>query len=200
MPFVAAPNAPVGRAAGAISGLFIVQAMKRALAGFTLMDLLTTLAVLGILVAVGIPSFSSVVRNNRITAHTNELVTALTFARSEAMKRGDVVTTCPSEDGETCEGSEDWSTGWFVFVDANADGARDVTEERLQVWPAIEDVLELEVIDGTQFVQYASTGLTIPVISLQAFQLMQPGFDGELARCIRLGNTGRIFIERNPCP
>jgi type IV fimbrial biogenesis protein FimT len=199
LPFVAAPNAPVGRAAGANSALPIVQAMKRAQAGFTLMDLLTTLTVLGILMAVGIPSFSSVIRNNRITAHTNELVTALTFARSEAMKRGDVVTTCPSTDGEACEGSNDWSTGWFVFVDANADGARDVDEEQLQVWPAIEDVLTL-VSDPMQFVQYAPTGLTVPVITDQTFELMQPGFDDELARCIRLGNTGRIFTERNACP
>jgi len=199
LPFVAAPYAPVGRAAGAISGLFIVQAMKRALAGFTLMDLLTTLAVLGILVAVGIPSFSSVVRNNRITAHTNELVTALTYARSEAMKRGDVVTTCPSTDGEFCAGSNDWSTGWIVFVDSDPNGARAAEEERLQVWPAIEDVLQL-VSDPLQFVQYTSTGLTMPVITDQTFELMQPGYDDELARCIRLGNTGRVFSERNTCP
>ena len=173
--------------------------MKRAQAGFTLMELMVTLTVVGILAAVGIPSFSSVIRNNRITAHTNELVTALTLARSEAMKRGDVVTTCPSEDGETCAGNNDWSTGWFVFLDTNADGARDADEEQLQVWPAIEDVLDLDS-DPMQFVQYASTGLTIPVITDQTFQLMQPGFDDELARCIRLGNTGRVFTERNTCP
>lgn len=174
--------------------------MKKAASGFTLLDLLTTLTVLGILIAVGIPGFASIIRNNRITAHSNELVTALTFARSEAMKRGDIVTTCASTDGDTCAGSDDWSTGWIVFVDANADGARDVVEERLQVWPAIEGVLELEVINGLQFVQYASTGLTIPVISGQDFQLMHPGYEGEHARCIRLGNTGRIFTERNTCP
>jgi type IV fimbrial biogenesis protein FimT len=173
--------------------------MKKAATGFTLMDLLVTLTVLGILVAVGIPSFSSVIRNNRIAAHTNELVAALTYARSEAMKRGDVVAVCPSEDGETCADSNDWSTGWFVFVDNNVDGARDADEILLQVWPAIEDVLELDS-GPLQSVQYASTGLTMPVITDQTFELMQPGHEGELARCIRLGNTGRIFTERNTCP
>ena len=72
-------------------------------------------------------------------------------------------------------------------------------EEQLQVWPAIEDVLDLDS-DPMQFVQYASTGLTIPVITDQTFQLMLPGFEDELARCIRLGNTGRVFTERNNCP
>jgi type IV fimbrial biogenesis protein FimT len=173
--------------------------MKKAASGFTLMDLLVTLTVLGILVAVGIPSFSSVIRNNRIAANTNELVTSLTYARSEAMKRGDVVAVCPSADGENCADSNDWSTGWFVFIDNNADGARDADETLLQAWPAIEDVLELES-EPLQSVQYASTGLTMPVITDQTFELMQPGHEDEHARCIRLGNTGRIFTERNTCP
>ena len=118
--------------------------MKRAQAGFTLLDLLTTIVVLGILLSVGIPSFATIMRNNRIAASTNELVTALTYARSEAMKRGDVVTTCSSDDEDTCAGDNNWGTGWIVFVDLNQDGARDVNEQLLQVWPAIGGGLELD--------------------------------------------------------
>jgi type IV fimbrial biogenesis protein FimT len=172
--------------------------MKRAQYGFTLLDLITTLTVLGILVAVGVPSFSSAIRNNRIAAGTNELVTALTFARSEAMKRGDTVTACPSTDGDACAASDDWSTGWFVFVDLNADGARDEVEPILQVWPAIEGGLQLDG-DPLQFVRYTPSGLTNPVITDQQFQLMKPGYEGDKARCIQIGNTGRIFTERNTC-
>ena len=112
---------------------------------------MTTLVVLGILLTVGIPSFASIMRNNRIAASTNELVVALTFARSEAMKRGDTVTTCASDDEDSCAGSNDWGTGWIVFVDLDQNGAREVTEPLLQVWPAIGGGLELEVVDGTQF-------------------------------------------------
>jgi type IV fimbrial biogenesis protein FimT len=173
--------------------------MKRGQSGFTLFELLTTIAVLGILLAVGVPSFSSIIRNNRIAAATNDLVTALTFARSEAMKRGDMVTTCPSEDQAACAGSNDWSTGWIVFVDRNLDGARDVDEPLLQVWLGVGADLQLDS-DPLQFVQYTSTGLTSPVITNQSFELMKPGYGGEHARCIRLGNTGRIFTERNECP
>lgn len=174
--------------------------MKKAQSGFTLLELLTTIAVLGILLAVGVPTFANIIRNNRIAAATNELVTALTFARSEAMKRGDVVSTCPSVDQSDCAGSNDWSMGWIVFVDQNIDGARDEDEPVLQVWPAISDDLQLEVVQGLQFVRYASTGLTNPVITDQRFKLMKPGYGGDKARCIRLGNTGRIFTERNECP
>ncbi len=83
-------------------------------------------------------------RNNRIAASTNELVVALTFARSEAMKRGDTVTTCASDDEDSCAGSNDWGTGWIVFVDLDQNGAREVNEPLLQVWPAIGGGLELE--------------------------------------------------------
>jgi type IV fimbrial biogenesis protein FimT len=175
--------------------------MKKGQSGFTLFELLTTIAVLGILLAVGVPSFSSIIRNNRIAAATNDLVTALTFARSEAMKRGEVITACASLDLVECAGSNDWSTGWIVFWDRNQDGIRDEDEEEpMQVWPAVSDDLQLEVVQGLQSVRYTSTGLTMPVISDQQFRLMKPGYGGEHARCIQLGNTGRIFTERNECP
>jgi type IV fimbrial biogenesis protein FimT len=198
LPFVAAPNAPVGWAAKAISALPIVQAMKRAPKGFTLLELMVALTVLSILLAVGVPSFRNIIRNNRIASGTNELVGALTYARSEAMKRGDTVTTCPTEDQEECSGSNDWATGWMVFVDLNRDGARDETELLLQVWQGLGGDLDLE--SSGQFLQYTSTGLTDPVISNADFELMMPGFEGEHARCIQVGNTGRIFTERNTCP
>lgn len=172
--------------------------MKRAQPGFTLLELMVTLVVLGILLAVGVPSFANIIRNNRITARTNELVATFTYARSEAMKRGDVVTTCSSADEDSCAASNDWATGWIIFVDLNRDGARDVTEELLQAATAIGNGLELE--SSLQFLQYESTGLTSPIISNGWFELMSPGHGGEDARCIQIGNTGRIFTERSTCP
>lgn len=171
--------------------------MKRAPTGFTLLDLMTTIVVLGILLTVGVPTFASIVRNNRISASTNELVVSLTYARSEAMKRGDIVTVCSSVDQAACAGSNDWANGWIVFVDLNRDGARDVTEQLLQVWPGLGGDLQLDA--SMQFLQYASTGLTVPVITNGVFQLMKPGHEGTDARCIQIGNTGRIFTERDMC-
>jgi type IV fimbrial biogenesis protein FimT len=56
--------------------------------GFTLLELMVTVAVLAILVTVGVPSFRTLIQNNRVTTQTNELVTALNVGRTEAVKRG----------------------------------------------------------------------------------------------------------------
>ena len=56
--------------------------------GFTLFELMVTVAVAAILLVVGVPAFTSFVQNNRAAAHANELVTAFAFARNEAIRRG----------------------------------------------------------------------------------------------------------------
>lgn len=164
-----------------------------------MLELMVTLVVLAILLGIGVPSFQSVIRNNRIAAATNELVGALTYARSEAMKRGDAVTVCPTEDEESCAGSNDWATGWIVFVDVDQDSERAETELLLQIGQSLGGDLELKSPLAVQYLQYTSTGLTNPVISNATFELMKPGYEGEHARCVRIGNTGRIFTERNTC-
>lgn len=85
--------------------------------GFTLVELMTALVLAGILMTIAIPSFTSVIRANRLLTQTNDFVTTLNFARSEAVKRGINVIICRSADGATCAGSGGWEQGWLIFVD-----------------------------------------------------------------------------------
>ncbi len=66
--------------------------------GFTLWELLVTMLVAGVLVAVGIPSLRDMQRNSAITAAANDLITGLLAARAEAVKRQVPVTLCASPD------------------------------------------------------------------------------------------------------
>ena len=104
--------------------------LRRGKGGFSLIELMITLAVLAIALAVGIPSFQGMIQRNRVVAAANELVAALQTARVEAVRRNRRVTLCPSADGAACAGS-DWSR-LIVFVDANANGAADVGEEMVR--------------------------------------------------------------------
>lgn len=81
--------------------------------GVTLPELVITIAIAAILFAVAIPSFMTSVRSHRLTTVTNELVSALTLARSEAIKRGQYVVIRKA--------GTNWENGWRVFVDISRD-------------------------------------------------------------------------------
>jgi len=81
-----------------------------------------TLVIVGILLAVGIPSLKTFMQSNQLVASTNEVVSALHIARSEAIKLNKRVTVCVSKNGKTClNNSNKWHKGWIVFIDANDD-------------------------------------------------------------------------------
>jgi prepilin-type N-terminal cleavage/methylation domain-containing protein len=98
--------------------------MKR-YAGFNIIELMVTVAVLGVLLGIGVPGLQALIQNNRLTSQINLLSTSLAFARSEAIKLNERVVVCVSTNGTQCAapGSDlGWDDGWLVFVDRNGDG------------------------------------------------------------------------------
>ena len=89
--------------------------------GFTLVELLITLVIVSILLTVGLPSLKTFMQSNQLVASTNELISAIHVARSEAIKLNTGVTICESSDGTDCATTGSWENGWIVFVDANGD-------------------------------------------------------------------------------
>jgi type IV fimbrial biogenesis protein FimT len=109
----------------------------RGLRGVTLIELMVVLAISAILLAVGVPMFSSFVDRNRVAAEVNELIADLALARSEALARRARVGMCasanPTAPGATCA-ADAWTTGWIVYIDNGATvGIRDAGEEIIRV-------------------------------------------------------------------
>lgn len=107
--------------------------------GFTLVELVVTIALLAILTTLAAPSFAELLRQWRRDSATRELTTSLQLARSEAIKSSRQIMVCPSTNQTSCTASNEWNTGWIVFVD---DGAGTVANANNQTYNTNERVLK----------------------------------------------------------
>ena len=183
--------------------------MKKRNHGFTLLELMVVLIVVGILLGVAVPGMTNFIRNSRMTAAANDLVGALTFARGEAIKRRLPVTLCTSDTAlaadeatPSCDDSDEL-LGWIVFVDDDNDRIRDVGEELLKrAGPpneAIETVSSLDPLAIT----WIDTGFTNGGAQLTLRMCDSRGnvaSAGELsaARAVTVSPTGRPGVTRIP--
>lgn len=128
--------------------------------GFTLLELIITIALAAILLGLAVPSMHTFIQNNRITGQTNELVAALNLARSESVKRGRPAWLCastnPDDESPTCSGGNDWDDGWLVMA-ATSGG-----DEVIRVWRAndLQAGIAFHAPGGAnQQIRYAPSGM-----------------------------------------
>ena len=95
--------------------------MRRDNGGFTLFELLLTVALIGILATVSVPAFSTMLARSRQVTEINSLFHAIHLARKESIRRRQVMTVCASSDGRSCLPDTDWSSGWILFNNTDRD-------------------------------------------------------------------------------
>lgn len=105
-----------------------MKTMKKQL-GMTLLEMLVTVAIFGIIAGAAGPSFMSTIERSQIRALNDSVLTFMKLARSEAIARSKTISVCPSNNQSTCSGV--WSDGWIVFIDDNADRTMDFPEDEL---------------------------------------------------------------------
>jgi type IV fimbrial biogenesis protein FimT len=93
--------------------------------GFTLLELMVTMTIAAILIAVGVPGLTTFIANNRMVSQVNTMVGMLNAARMESIAQRRTVTVCGSSDGTSCDGT--WSSNWIAFIDQNGNGAINTT-------------------------------------------------------------------------
>ena len=95
-------------------------------AGFTLLELVSVIAITGILLAIGLPSYSILVKNNCMTTKANSFITGVQLARSEAVKRGISVIMRAKDNlntpHNTSTADNEWGDGWEIVVDEDRNG------------------------------------------------------------------------------
>lgn len=108
-------------------------------AGFSVLELMFTLTIAGILLGLAAPAFKGIMMDSQRAIAVNSFVHSIYLARSTAATRGRTVSICRSTDGESCSnGTANWQQGWMVFVNTDRDEPpmRDANERILSVQAA----------------------------------------------------------------
>lgn len=108
------------------------QGAGRSRSGFTLLEALVVLALLGTLLALAAPSLSVLRQSHQMQSQGEQLLSSLMLARSEALRRQQRVTVCVRASGDACAGEGTWAQGWLVFVDGNDNARLDGSDVLLQ--------------------------------------------------------------------
>lgn len=166
--------------------------MCRVPKGFTLVELSVTVAVVGVLASVALPSLAALLDHQRTSATLSSLAGHFQAARLEAIRHRTPVILCPTRDGAACAAGGDWSSGWLMFVD------------RGDLIPQAEDVLRMDLAPRTRELQIRGTAGRSLVRYLPDGR--SAGSNATIAVCDRSGrrlgavvinNAGRPRIERN---
>jgi type IV fimbrial biogenesis protein FimT len=142
--------------------VFIVSAMKtRTENGFTLYELLTTMLIVGVVLAMGVPNMQSFRQNSRMTAAANDLHSSFHLARSEASRAKTSITICASANSmdavPVCGG--ELEAGWIVFEDTDGDIVADAGEFIIRRYPAVAASIVVNTTGPDDYFSFASTGL-----------------------------------------
>ena len=161
---------------------------------FTLIELLMSVAIVGILLAVSLPNFQDTIESMNTNSQIKMLMTTLNLARSEAVRTGANIAVCASDDGLDCT-ADAWSEGWLVFFDSNGDvdgdvgsvdeGAGDVI---IRVWDSLgaNSTLTFTV----DLMEYNSLGFS-DTPGVQTFLICPSSKNANNARSIEIGLSGR---------
>jgi type IV fimbrial biogenesis protein FimT len=166
--------------------------------GFSLIELVVVMSIVGILMAIAVPSYKYVTTANRVSSEVNSLLGDLQFARAEAIKEGQTVTVCASSDGATCSaGATDWKIGWIVFSDVNGDQivtANTDTVLRMQKALTSGDTFQPNpsVAAVTFNREGFATGLTVGASGYDAFALHNSPSVQAFTRCLLITIVGAM--------
>jgi type IV fimbrial biogenesis protein FimT len=132
----------------------------RRIKAFTLIELLITLLILSILLAVGMPNLSSFVETKKSNDTITRVKQAVETAKVSAIVNGRIVTLCKSQDGEKCGGS--WEDGIITFTDDNADRIINQDDELIRyfTFPEAQGSIHWRAFQNRQYLQITSQGFT----------------------------------------
>ena len=174
--------------------------------GVTLVELMITLTVLAVLLAVAVPSFNALTASSRLSASTNELLAAMAQSRSEALRRGQRVVLCiqdPNNPGQ-CTNAGNWEQGWMAFVDLDRDASRDAGEDIVLTTPQQAAGLLMPAQNAQRTAVYLPSGRVLNARTILVCSTSAALSDNDRARQIALNAAGQTILTQpnvtSACP
>ncbi len=161
--------------------------------GFTLFELITTLAVIAVISAI-VPGVSaSIINTNKVAVAVNKIAADMAYARTQAIMRAENVQLCKSTDGIKCIKSRQWESGWIIFVDANKNRKREKTEILLKYQPRLDTVnITYRGSGSSNYLRFRSDGAT----GVNGTFAFCSEASREHARALILFRTGRLRLSK----
>lgn len=168
--------------------------------GFTMLELIVVVAILGITLAFAVPGFIEMVANNRISSSTSDFVGSLQLAKAESAARISPVSVCKKNPaGTACVTSGDWEQGWIVFVDTNASGSVNAGDTVLSVHEALDSRITFRgTAEVTDSMTYTPSGATLLTQTAILMMCDDRGFsDSTLGVLITITGRGNALKAAN---
>lgn len=157
--------------------------------GFTIIELLMTLAIIALVVVFGLPALDGAVARGGFTANVNEVIGGLNLARLEAVKQGRPIRI------SSISGTADWSDGYRVWRDQDANNAFDAGEE-IRVYEAMPNTLTLT---GTApELIFLASGFTSQATGLSSTFTFCSSENTVTDRQVQVNAAGRITLQDAP--
>jgi len=155
--------------------------------GFTLIEMLVAVLIVGVLLLVAAPGFSDLISNNRMVSEVYLMRATLSHARSEALARRAPVVVCPTTDGLACADSNDWSSGYMTFVDTDDNNVANPTDpdEDIIQWEARQSPVDILFDNASKRVRFGGQGVAL-------------GFEGTFTFCDSRGAGDARALILNP--
>lgn len=168
--------------------------------GFTLIELMVSIALVAVLMMVAVPSLTTFQRNAELTSFSNTLLASINAARGEAMKRGRYAMVVPAD-------GTNWSSGWIVFVDMDRSQAYEAANDvSILTRGALPSYLEIPTPTGTAnesppYLMFDASGYSknkAGGFGAVTFQIRRNDVSGteqlQQTRRVKIASTGRVRV------
>jgi type IV fimbrial biogenesis protein FimT len=177
--------------------------VRKAICGFTAIELLVGVAVAGLLAAFALPSYSDWITWLRVTQEAEHLANSMNVARAEAIKRGFRVNVCKSSDGRQCTPGSPWDAGWIIHADTNGDGQIDsiqaLVQGREQVAPGVSISANRPLADYVSYTSYGHARMLNGALQIGTLTVCARG-QKAVDVVLSAGGRARIAKTARPCP